>query len=389
MSFLRKLGLFFSGFVFRSALFIGLTLLAAVSVFGNSGTFKEALLQADAYNRYSQSIIDAGKNQGQNDPNTIPLDDPKIAEIIKESLNSKSLQIISENAIDAAYRWLEGDTNTIEFSADLSQNKEILASGVSNYAIERLGSLPVCSEVPEQTNIFRISCYPFNTNISSLRSQIHDALIQDTSIFKSSTITEEDFPKSSDGRLLTDVYSEAPNYYKWFKLAPWIFLAIALIGFIAVMHLSRTKRKGLHGMAASIIVTGVILAVAPIIYTYVLPSAGLSIPGAGSSQNGSITAITNDMTKHIYGEFNTALINIAIQVIIAGFVLLLSARYLFVSKSPYQDLKKRTGLSVSIDEKPRPSGLKISSEDIPVQTSERPGKTKRKVSNLEKKFRRL
>jgi len=389
MSFIHKLGLFLAGFTFRTVLFFGLTIFALVMVLGNRDTFKNALLQADSYNRFSQSVIDSGKSQGVNDPNAIPLADPQIQSIIKQSLDSRTLQSISESAIDSTYDWLEGDTKTIEFNADLSKNKDFLATGISNYAVERLVNLPVCTETPKETNVFLISCYPFNTDINLIKTQIYNTLIEDESIFKSTNITTNDFPKTAEGIPLTEAYASAPKYYMWFKILPYILFIIALFALVAIVFLDRSRKKGIHMVATSIIGTGIILMIAPIIYTYVLPSVGIGLPGTGSGENESLNAISNDTMKYIYREFNTTLINMAIQLTVIGVAILVGSKIILRKKSPYEGLRAKTGLSLSIDANPHKSNVKISAKDVPVQSSEKPGKTKRRITPLEKRFRQL
>ncbi len=85
MSLTHKLAIYTSNFVFRSALFFGLTFLAAYIVFGSPNTIKQALIQANAYERYSQAIVDSGKEQTKNDPNSIPFEDPAIEAIVKKA----------------------------------------------------------------------------------------------------------------------------------------------------------------------------------------------------------------------------------------------------------------------------------------------------------------
>lgn len=389
MSSKNKFGLFVSGFVLRTTLFFGFTLLAAVLLIGNRETPKNALVSADAYNRFGQAIIDSSKEQSKNDPNAIPLDDPQIAAIFKASLSPSSLLPLTEGFIDSGYDWLEGKTDTLTFSADLSQNKEMLARGVSNYAIDRLLTLPVCTKVPTETNIFKIPCNPADVDLAQQRDEIYKVLMEDTSVFPDTVLTAADLPKTEDGRTFTEAYAKAPTYYRIFKLAPWILLGIATFTAFLVVFSSRTKRKGLRAVATSLIGTGVILAIAPILYSFILPSIGFSLPGSGSSGNESVSAISNDIMSGLYKDLNVLLINIAIQVIVFGVILFFVSKFLGTNQSPYKGAAKKSGIAVSIDNTRRPKGPKISPNEIPIQTSEGTRKGRRTPSKIEKKFREM
>lgn len=385
---MHKMALFSSGFIFRTSLFFGLTLLAAVLVLGNRETPKQALTEADAYTRYVQAVIDSGKQQSQYNPSSIPLDDPQIELILKQSLSENKLQEISEGVIDASYTWLNGETSQLVYSYDVTENKELLARGVSDYAIERLILLPPCSEPPEEQNIFKVNCYPQNIDIASIRSQIYQAILEDTSIWPANTITQDNLPKSG-GKSITELYANAPRYYSIFTISPWLLLGLAAISMASVIRLSRNSKRGFHGIATSVIGTGIFLAVAPLIYIVLFPSSGLSLPGIDQSGNESIGAISNDVMKHIYSDFNTMLLNIAIQVIVVGIALYVVSRFMLVKKPPYGGIAQKSGLVTSVDRTHAKVSPVIKSADIPIQTSEKVRKPKRKMSDIEKKFQKL
>lgn len=380
-----KAGLFISGFVLRTSLFFGFTLLAAVFLLGNRETPKEALVSANAYERFGQAIIDDSKEQSKNDPNAIPLDDPQIAAIFKASLSPKLLLPISESVIDAGYDWLEGKDETLTFTVDLSKNKEILASGISTYAIERVSTLPICTDVPSVTNIFKIPCRPANLNLAAEREEIYQTLLKDTSVFPNSVLTADNLPKNSEGVGFVETYKNAPTYYKLFRFSPWIVLSIAFAAAFFVVSSSRTKMRGLRTVATALIGTGIILAIAPIVYSFILPSIGFSLPGSGGG-NDSIAAISNDVMSGLYKDFNTMLINISIQVAACGLILFFVIKFFSPRSSPYKGISKKAGIAVSVNVPQRKKTTKISADSVPIQTSENHRKVRRNPSKLEKSF---
>lgn len=389
MSHIRKLSLFIAGFVLRTSLFFGFTLLAAVMVFGNSENIKQALIDSDAYERFGKAVVDSGK-QTKTAENTIPLEDVKVAEAVQASLNPASLQQIAETVIDSGYDWLEGDKQQFEFSVSLQQNKEILAKGISDYAIERLVMLDQCRQIPAETNIFKVPCYPGNLNLPQTRAEIYDAVKKDTSIFPGSELTEANLPKAGDGKSFNEAYAEMPGYYQWFKRSPWIILALSAISAAVLIKLYRFKKYGVRTVATSLLGTGVVLAITPLLYQYVLPATGFSLPGfgSGSSADQSFAAISNDVMANLYSQFNTALINVAIQVVTAGIVLYFISRFIKTPASRYAGIEEKAGLAVSIDNKPRNSGSPLTGEDIPIQSSEGSKAKRGRTSRLEKNYKK-
>lgn len=389
MSPLHKIILFIIGFTFRSALFFGLTLLAALLLIGNKTTLKDTLIEINAYQRFSQSIIDGGKEQASKDQNAIPLDRPEIALALQQSLDQTTLQSITESFIDSSYKWLNGDTPSIDFSADVSKNKDLLARQVSGYAVERIATLPPCDGIPNQTNIFNVECNPVGLDLGAQRAEVYKTLMNDESIFPNEPLTASSLPVDSRGRSFQAAYSSAPNYYKMFKIAPWALLGIALICAGAIVVMSRKKRRGLRTIATGLISTGIILAITPVLYIYMLPALGISLPGSsGSRTSESFAAISSDFTSSLYSQFNMLLINIAIQTVVIGLIMLFALRFFGDSKKAYHGLQKKAGVAVSVPSSARPS-VKVSRSDVPVQTSEKRRVPRHSDSKLSKKYRKM
>lgn len=387
MSFTRKLTLFIAAFMLRSSLFLGFTLLAVVLVLTNRETIKNTLISTDVYDRFSQSAIEESKKKLGSDPNALPLDNSEIVAVIKASLDKTSLRAAAETIIDASYDWLEGKKPRLEFSVDVSKNREILALGISNTAIERLANLPPCVGVPSETNIFKITCNPVGVDLAEERLEIYNTILDEGFIFPDKQITEDALLKSADGKGISETYPNAPTYYTLLKVLPWILLGTALFSAAVLIRLSRTRRKGLKVIATSLLGTGIVLAITPILYRYILPAIGVSLPGSSRTSEESFAAITNNITSQLYSTFNGVLINIAIQVIAAGVMLLLITKLLKNSKSPYSNLEKKAGLAISIEETKASGG--ISEHSVPIQTSEKPMQKQRIPSKLEKKYRKM
>ena len=388
MSILRKVGLLLVSFLLRSSLFFGFTLLAVVLVVGNRDNVKDSLLEVNTYERFTQSVLDTSLDKSNEDPNSIPLDDPKIAEIIKLSLNETDLQKIAESGIDASYDWLEGNQENIKFSVDVSKNKEILAGQSADYAIKRLNNLDFCLTNPEEINVFRLPCRPNYINNAELRQEIYNTLISDESIFKAGKVSDQDLPKISNEQRVEEAYPKLPDYFSLAKIAPYAIFVISIMAMIGIILLSKTKLLGLKNIAVSLMGTAFVLAVIPLLYLFIFPLLGLSLPSFNNSgQAESLAEISNDLFDNIYIQINNVLLNIALQVATAGIVLYFLARYLRPRFQDYATLERKSGISSSFK---RTSGnTNKTKSKPPIQTSEKPSKAKHKEQTLEKKFKKL
>lgn len=386
MSVIKKVSLFLVSFVFRLSLFFGLILLAAVLVLSNPDTPKETLKEVDAYDRFTQSIIDSAKNSKDTNPNSIPFDRPEIQEVLKNSLDEKTLSSIANSFVDSTHAWLSGNTTEIEFSADVSGNKKVFADGVANFAVQRISNLEPCTSVPKNTNVFDVECNPTGVDLSNLSEDIKRVILEDKTVLPSTRITIDNFPKNSEGLVFTDAYPDAPKYFGYFKLTPYILLGVAFLMAVIIVFTARTKRQGLKTVGFSFITTAIIMAVTPLIYLYVLPAVGIKPPDF-SGQDQTISAIVNDSMSQLYSSFNVMIINIAIQVAIVGVIFVMSAKFLKSNSSLYLNLEKKSGLSVS--EAPNSALKKTELPEIPIQTSEVKPLRRKKTSALEKKYRKM
>ncbi len=383
---MKRIFLILVSFFFRFSLFFGLTLLALVLVVGNKNTFKQTLGEVGAYERFTQSVIDSSKNSGNNNPNSIPLGDPQIQEIIRQSLDTKSLSSISEGFIDSGFAWLNGETEDVEFSADLTTNKQVLADGVANYAVNRIASLDPCETPPTDTSVFTVECNPTGIDLGELKQDISKTIFDDKTVFSNNRLTLDNLPKTSSGLAFTEQYADFPKYFQIIKVLPYIILSIASACAVIIIFTARTRRRGLKTVGYSLITTAVIMAITPLIYIYVLPAIGFGAPNFNSNDQ-SVSSIVNDGISKLYSAFNIMIINVALQTLVVGFVLVIIAKFLKSKSSIYINLEKKTGLIPS--ESPKKQNISNDLSDMPVQTSEAPVKKTKKTSALEKKYRKM
>lgn len=383
MSTMRRLSLIISGILLRLCLFFGFTFFAMVILFGDSQTIKQILDENKAYSRSVTAVIESGKQKSLKNPDDIPFDDPEIQRIVRSSFSEQSLKSDAENIIDSVYDWLAGKTSRPDFQVDLADNKQQLASGLADYAVARVKSLPQCTDVPDVANIYRINCQPPYLDLKVQRELVFSLVMNDQSFIKDTTVDFDDLTKAEPDNGMA--YAEGPQYFKWFKLAPLMLLGTALILGAFIILQNRTRRQGLKQVSSVFISTGVALIIAPLFASFITPSINKSIQNSLSGVSNPLAVVVSDITNSIYGELNKLLITIAIILIISG-ILARVALKLTRSKTPYKGVKSKTGLSSSVGNYPK--GKIIKGNEVPVQTSERKAKL-RKPGSIKSKNHKI
>lgn len=374
-----------AGVALRLCLFFGFSALALLLLLGNADRIKGALNNAKAYDRVTDVVIEAGKKEASQSSTAIPFDDPEIQKIIKNSFAKDALRTNAEGVIDSAYDWLEGDKPSFKFQVDLSNNKQLLAAGLSDYAINRLAALPACIALPEQTNIFRLECQPIFLDVKEQRAALYTAIMNDKTFLQNPILTEADLPKDEAGRTVNENLADAPKHFSWFKKAPFILLGTAVALAVYIVLQSRTKRQGLRRIASVVIGTGVALAIAPIFASFITPSFNKSLQNTLNGGQQSVGAIMTDISNQLYSDLNGLLLNIALQVVLVG-ILMMAALRMSKPSAPYRNVKKKSGLASSVGGAPRGKGVDMAS--VPIQTSERKVKS-RKPSKIKNKYRKI
>ena len=147
-----------------------------------SSEFKSILRETDYYNLvYSELISPVIKSAiGEITvlPHQVELSESEINDILKTVAPPEWVKEQAEYAIDELVEYLVGDKETLNFSIDISENKELAVDSLVAMAIEKfdkkLELLPDCSEQDLMTlltssNLNTLTCYPSE---SGMRSRI-------------------------------------------------------------------------------------------------------------------------------------------------------------------------------------------------------------------------
>lgn len=168
-------------------------------------------------------------------------DEQKINEIANNVFPPEWIKIQTENIIDSSYAFLEGKTENLSFSIDLTEVNQNAKQGLSALFIEKAQSLPKCSEdtntAIEDINLLEADCFPPNIEIFQIETLI-ESEVDSVSFFQNNTINSEDLDLQIE---------EADNIQKIYSAlegAPLIILfASLLFTFVIILFAPKLKSK--------------------------------------------------------------------------------------------------------------------------------------------------
>lgn len=344
MESLRRLGLWLSTYLFRFCLYSAIVATSLIAIVSNPTYIKSALTSSQAYDRFVQAVIDTNITAAQKGGSSIPFENQTVQNIIKASFPATDLQTATEKIIDAVSVWLKGQNSKVEFSVDFSANKQQLATNLSIFAYGRLAEQPLCKSTPRELDPFTAACRPKNFNFNKETINLANDIKSSSTFLPATVLTANDLPKDPSGKNVFEKYAIAPRYYTYLKLAP-IVLGVATLVFAAlIIILHKRRRQGLFVIGMGTLLSGVVLVITPVMFGLILPQLTHSF----QSQLGSSgqQAISNDIINSINTSFNNILINISLQIVIIGMIILILDR-LSRPRSAYSKILARSGLQSS------------------------------------------
>jgi uncharacterized membrane protein len=171
------------------------------------------------------------------------------------------LQAKTENALDAVYAWLHGETPNLSFNLEMGDVKNNLADGVQQYVTQYVTSLPVCA--PGATSSvaddpFNATCRPAGTDATQIASNAKDSILNG-GFLKDTTISADNI-KTDNGETLAQKIKDAPNIYGRVSWAVYSSGILALLLAAGVVLLSATWRSGLKKVSIVFIILGALTA---------------------------------------------------------------------------------------------------------------------------------
>ncbi|MDZ7744443.1 MAG: hypothetical protein U5K77_01635 [Candidatus Saccharibacteria bacterium] len=315
----RKLGRILSAIVLKLSLVGFAVAFALLAVIGTPEPLKTSLGQSGVYSAAVDSVIEASAEETDQ---SLPLDEPAIQQAARDAFNPWLLEQSAHRMIDGLYAWLEGDTDEIEFTIDLSDAKALFIERVADYAEQRVNNLRPCTQaeafqLAQQDSIdpFELDCRP-PVVISQYRDDIIRELEQSEDFLDDPVITAESLA-DQEGATTNEPWQEAPAAFQrlqWMPLATGLF-AFAAAVFLIALHANR--RSGLRQVSMIIFSTGVLVLISALVLDYLIRhniAQGMLFDMQDTVLQGALVSTS----VALYGYFSRAFILISAIYLMSG-----------------------------------------------------------------------
>jgi len=272
MSFARRSLVVLATTAFVILLYLSVMATAGAVIF-KSGNVKSWLKDSGAYQKFVDAAIKSIPQENtasQSEQNLFS--QPAVQNIAKTAFTPQLLESSTENFIDGTFTWLEGKSTKPTFNIDLSGAKQSFANGIGTYAQDRYNALPVCArgQVPDTSDILAISCRVPGVNITPIINQKVQEIANSKEFIGTPVVTADNFngqeqlgTGSQNNQAAQEPFyeqaSQLPKLYRFSKIAPYIFIGLAILVAVAIVFVSTTKRSGLKRIAIPLLIAAGLL----------------------------------------------------------------------------------------------------------------------------------
>lgn len=327
MSFFKRLLYYMTSSVFRLLLLVVPVFFAITMVFSNPETVQGALKQSGAYDKIVDIVLDSSSEQNNDATAQQLLNDPEIRDIAKQAFSPDLLERSSNDFVQGIYDWLNGQTEQLQFSVDLSSAKTTLTEKLSSYAEERAASLPVCTLAQVQTvdlsgNLLSLPCLPPGITASQIGTQFSSQLLNDADILDQPIITNQTIADQNNGKPLTADVQNLPDAYQTVQTLKWILLGALLILGLLLILARRDRRAGVRHVAWALVSVAAFLVIALLAYWFVFDKV------SSENTNGDIAqSLALEGAIFILSSINTIIAWFAASYALIGIAALLFLRF--------------------------------------------------------------
>jgi len=347
---MRKFLVFIAGSCLLFFLFV-LTTSAVAVITLTPAHLKTWLRQGNVYDTVLETLTKQGQNAVSNSGGS-DTSQPEVQAALKQAVTPEVLQTSTEKLIDGVTPWLDSKVVTPTFAIDVSSVKQSFLQSLADQARTKYASLPVCAkgQIPDTSDIFNINCQVPGV---SVEPQIQQAIqdFNNKQDFLANPVITADTLKVNDNGTKEPVFQKlnnVPKYYKWARIAPFIFGVLVLGSILIVIFASSERRNGIRRVTIALATAGIFL----------LAGVWLASFGINQVQNRLIRSASNDsvvqstliaVIKSIQNELNrNTMIFAGVFLVLAGGMLI----YLLVTKPKSPKPPEGTDHSMPIEEKP-------------------------------------
>lgn len=304
---------------------------ASISTFALFQTFKAQTINAvmeekGIYSALTPAIVSTAKNgAGQSATGQIPVKEQWVTDVANKAFPPETMKSLSQTLVNGTFDWLNGKTETPEFSIDLSQNKQLLATAVGEYVATRSASLPICNNqqlleiaAGGELNIYTAPCRPAYISPESVGVTAKQQVLSDQNLIKDQTLRPETL-KNSAGISPFDQLKDAQSFFSNQLTIMIGLLALLSIVLALCIWLADDRARMLKRLSILVLVSSLSI----LIFTFVI---GFSVDRiAGLNLNDQLTSkvllptfeglVTHAQKIYYFGAFCLVVISITLYII--------------------------------------------------------------------------
>lgn len=271
--FLRRSGLFICSWLLGLCLLIGAGAAAFHFTLAKPTTVKTIIRDSGTYEALNNTAVSTISDQ-KDQVSSIPLNSPAIQAIAKQAFSTNLLQKTVEGTLDSTYKWLDGDTDTLNLSLDISASKQTFITGVGDYVQNRLTALPACTTAKQSavnTDVFTATCVPPGVNIAAERASLESQLTSNQNVSSDLNWDQATTAQSDGSPTILGKDSPIPPRYRIAKEAYlWTLgLSVLLVGLILAM--SEGLQAGVKRLYGVLFKSGVVISVVGVVSSLLVP----------------------------------------------------------------------------------------------------------------------
>ncbi len=292
MTFARKFGLRTAVALFSFSIF-GLAIAYSLnSAFGTPDNLKSALQKGKVY----EVVADGLAKNVSAEPlaeQHIRIDQKTVQNAAEAAITSELVQENSEKIIDGTYSWLDGTTQTPDFTLDTKKIQQQMSTNLANAAVTRVQKLPPCTPEQVQTmrpntlDPFSLPCQPPGFSAATIRKQLARDLASQGGLLQSDPIESGDIT-TPDGQNVFTQANRIPGMFQLGQKLPWIFGFLAIISAAIVMYFAEPRLRGVKSLSISLIITGLLLLLSIVVISFIFRQVGANITGPNETGNAAL-----------------------------------------------------------------------------------------------------
>jgi hypothetical protein len=235
--------------------------LGVVKIITHPATIKKILNDSGLYNSLVGNLLDQSKSITSGDT-TIPLTNPAIRAAANKAIPSDYVKQNTENFIDSVYAWLEGETQTPDFSVNILSIKTQFANNVANDLTQRLSELPSCTPGTSFAGFdaFNATCLPRGVTVDQAAATVKDNILNGQGFLDEDTLNADSVKSNDSGQpVFANQLKDAPETYQKVKKSPFILGFMAVLVAAGIIFLGSSKRLGFRKVGLVMFSIGVLI----------------------------------------------------------------------------------------------------------------------------------